>query len=382
MESFFPAMPHPFEASPSSFSHSPGSAVYLPRLIAWEVTRSCNLNCVHCRAAAQFGPYPHELTEEEICRTLDNIASFCKPIIILTGGEPMLRPDIWNIARHGSDLGLRMVMAPCGQLLTVEAAERMRACGIERISLSLDGATAESHDRFRRVEGAFDSVMRAARNAREAGLAFQINTTVTKHNLHELDKILDLAIEIGAAAYHPFLLVPTGRGREMAEQSLTPEEYERTLNWIYEKRESLPILFKPTCAPHYYRILRQREREKGRLVTPQTHGLDAMSKGCMGGQSFAFISHVGKLQICGFLEEECGDLRSVQYDFKRIWEESPVFLAMRNLDGYHGRCGYCEYRRVCGGCRARAYAATGDYLAEEPFCVYEPKAQLGVSKEL
>jgi radical SAM protein with 4Fe4S-binding SPASM domain len=190
-----------------------------------------------------------------------------------------------------------------------------------------------------------------------------------------------LAIEIGAAAYHPFLLVPTGRGREMAEQSLTPEEYERTLNWIYEKRESLPILFKPTCAPHYYRILRQREREKGRSVTPQTHGLDAMSKGCMGGQSFAFISHVGKLQICGFLEEECGDLRASDYDFREIWETSPVFLAMRNLDGYHGRCGYCEYRRVCGGCRARAFAATGDYLAEEPFCVYEPKAQSGVSKE-
>ncbi len=362
--------------------HSPGSPVYLPRLIAWEVTRSCNLNCVHCRAAAQFGPYCNELNEEEICATLDNIASFCKPIIILTGGEPMLRADIWNIARHGSDLGLRMVMAPCGQLVTVEAAERMKACGIQRISLSLDGATAESHDQFRRVEGAFDSVMLAARNAREAGLEFQINTTVTKHNLHELEKILDLAIEIGAVAYHPFLLVPTGRGREMAEQSLTPEEYERTLNWIYEKRESLSILFKPTCAPHYYRILRQREREKGRSVTPQTHGLDAMSKGCMGGQSFAFISHVGKLQICGFLEEECGDLRVANYDFKRIWETSDVFLAMRNLDGYHGRCGYCEYRRVCGGCRARAYAATGDYLAEEPFCVYEPKAQSGHSKEL
>jgi AdoMet-dependent heme synthase len=350
----------------------PSHPAHLPRLIAWEVTRSCNLNCLHCRAAARFGPYEHELTTDEILRVLDNVASFCKPIIILTGGEPMLRPDIWDIARHGTSLGLRMVMAPCGQLVTEDTARRMMDCGIQRISLSLDGATAETHDAFRRVPGAFQAVLEAARAAKAAGLEFQVNTTVTRRNIHELEAILNLAIRLGAAAYHPFLLVPTGRGKDLADQALQPEEYERVLNWIYEKREALPIPFKPTCAPHYYRILRQRESEKGRAVTRETHGLDAMTKGCMGGQSFAFISHAGKVQICGFLEVECGDLRAEDYDFQKIWDTSDVFLKMRDADNYHGRCGYCEYRRVCGGCRARAWAMTGDYLAEEPFCVHQP----------
>jgi heme b synthase len=346
---------------------------FTPRLIAWEVTRSCNLNCKHCRAAARHGKYEGEFSTDECFRVLENAAAFCKPIIILTGGEPMLREDIWDIARRGTELGLRMVMAPCGQMVTEDAARRMIDCGIQRISLSIDGATAESHDAFRQVPGAFDSVIAAARAAKAAGLEFQVNTTVTRHNAAEMEAILNLAIEIGAAAYHPFLLVPTGRGKDLADQELPPEEYERVLSWIYERREGLAIPLKPTCAPHYYRILRQREKEKGRKVTPQTHGLDAMSKGCMGGQSFAFISHVGKVQICGFLERECGDLREANYDFKKIWDESPVFLEMRDLDGYRGRCGYCEYRSACGGCRARAYAMTGDYLAEEPFCIYQPK---------
>ena len=348
---------------------------FVPRLIAWELTRSCNLNCRHCRAAARFGPYENEFKTDEIYKVLENVASFCKPIIIMTGGEPMLRDDVFDIARYGTDLGLRMVMAPCGQMVTTETAQQMIDSGIKRISLSIDGATAESHDDFRRVPGAFDAVIQAAKNARAAGLDFQVNTTITKMNIDELEDILNLAIDLGAVAHHPFLLVPTGRGKELADQELPPEEYERVLNWIYEKRETLPIQFKPTCAPHYYRILRQREREKGRKVTPQTHGLDAMSKGCMGGQSFAFISHTGQLQICGFLEEKCGDLRENDYDFKKIWDTSEVFLAMRDHDEYHGRCGFCEYRKVCGGCRARSFAMTGDYLGEEPFCVHEPTRQ-------
>lgn len=352
---------------------SPVSPV--PRLIAWEVTRRCRLNCVHCRAAAQDGPYAGEFTTGECFRTLENIAAFCKPIIILTGGEPMLREDIYDIARHGSDLGLRMVMAPCGELVTPESVGRMRAAGIQRISLSIDGATASGHDDFRRVPGAFDAVMHAAENARAGGLEFQVNTTVTRRNLAELPDILALAVRIGAAAYHPFLLVPTGRGRRMTGEELTPEEYERVLVWIYEQREKLSIPFKPTCAPHYYRILRQREHAKGRAVSPQTHGLDAMTKGCMGGQSFAFISHVGRVQICGFLETECGDMRAEDFNFRHIWETSPVLLQMRAIDKYHGRCGRCEYGRVCGGCRARAYAMSGDYLAEEPFCIYTPKVE-------
>jgi heme b synthase len=301
---------------------------------------------------------------------MENVASFAKPIMILTGGEPMLRDDIWDIARRGTELGLRMVMAPCGFLVTEEAARKMIEVGIQRVSYSIDGLTAESHDNFRRVPGAFASVMKAIENSKKAGLEFQVNTTITKHNLHELPQLLDFVIKLGAKAYHPFLLVPTGRGANLKDQEISPEDYEKTLKWFYDMRDKVPIQFKPTCAPHYYRIFRQNEREKGITVTPETHGLDAMSKGCMGGQSFAFVSHTGKVQICGFLDVECGDIR--KESFKKIWDTSAVFQEMRAWDEYKGRCGYCEYRSVCGGCRARAYAFTHDYMDEEPFCTYQP----------
>lgn len=348
---------------------------YTPRLIAWEITRSCEFNCVHCRAAARYGPYPNELNTAEILRTLDNIAQFSKPIIIITGGNPLMRDDVFEIAEYGTKLGLRMVMAPCGKPLADETVQKMIDSGIQRISISLDGATAVSHDSFRRVPGAFDGALKAIAAARRNGLEFQINTTITKKNVHELEAILKLTIELGAVAFNPFLLVPTGRGKELAEQEISPEKYEQVLNWIYEQRDNLPIQFKPTCAPHYYRIFRQRERNRGIQVTRETHGLDAMTKGCMGGQSFAFISHLGKVQICGFLDIECGDIRQLNYNFEQIWNESSVFMQMRDLDNYHGRCGYCEYRKVCGGCRARAFATTGNYLDEEPYCIYQPKAK-------
>lgn len=352
--------------------HDPGVSrkTFLPHLIAWEVTRSCPLNCQHCRAAARFGPYPGELSTEEGRALLEDIASLAKPIVILTGGEPMLRPDIYDLASHGTSLGLRMVMSPCGIYLTVESARQMVAAGIQRISLSVDGATAETHDAFRGQPGAFAAVMAAISSARAVGLPFQVNSTVSRLNVEELPMILDLAVAQGACAFHPFLLVPTGRGTALRDQELSPAEYERVLHWIYDQRERVPIHLKPTCAPHYHRIFRQRERAMGRHVTPRTHGFDAMSRGCMGGLSFAFVSHVGKVQICGFLEEECGDVR--REPFSTIWRTSRVFAEMRDPDGYHGRCGVCEYRWVCGGCRARAFGMTGDYLAEEPFCIYEP----------
>jgi len=346
---------------------------YTPRLIAWEVTRTCNLKCKHCRASAENVHHGNEFTTEEMFKVLDNIASFAKPIIILTGGEPMMRDDIFDIARYGTDLGLRMVMAPCGKLMDDITVKKMIDSGIQRISLSIDGADKETHDAFRQEDGAFDSVIQAAEIAKKHGLEFQVNTTVSKFNYKQLPAILDLAIEIGAVSYHPFLLVPTGRGELLKEYELEPERYEEVLSWIYEQRETVPIHFKPTCAPHYYRIFRQKEKKKGRPVRPDTHGLDAMTKGCMGGQSFAFISHIGKVQMCGFLDIEAGDIRESGYDFRKIWDTSEFFKEIRDVDNYHGRCGYCEYRKVCGGCRARAYAMTGHYLDEEPFCIYEPK---------
>jgi radical SAM protein with 4Fe4S-binding SPASM domain len=291
--------------------------------------------------------------------------------MILTGGEPMARTDIFDIARYGTNLGLRMVMAPCGFLMDMENTAKMKDSGIQRISLSIDGADKETHDSFRQVPGAFESVVRAAKIAKECGLEFQINTTVTKLNYRQIGDMLQFAIDLGAVSYHPFLLVPTGRGSDLAEYEIDPEEYESLLTWIYEKSMSAPIQMKPTCAPHYYRIFRQKEKEAGRKVTFETHGRLAMTKGCMGGQGFAFISNTGRAQICGFLEEEAGDIRKENYNFKKIWDTSALYLKMRDLDKYNGRCGICEYRRVCGGCRARAFATTGNYLDEEPYCVYQ-----------
>ena len=346
---------------------------HIPRLIAWEVTKQCQLACRHCRASAAYKNFSNEFSTTECFKLLDNIASFAKPIIILTGGEPMAREDIFDIARYGTDIGLRMVMAPCGTLMDKESTARIVDSGIMRISLSIDGADRETHDSFRQVDGAFDAVIRATELSKEAGLEFQINTTVSRLNVHQLEEILDLAVDLGAVGFHPFLLVPTGRGKDLAEYEIDPQTYEDVLEWIYGKSLELDIQVKPTCAPHYYRIYRQKERAAGRPVTPQTHGMNARSKGCLGGQSFAFVSNTGGVQICGFMDDNAGDIREEDYDFKKIWDTSRLFSEIRNLDGYDGRCGICEYRRVCGGCRARAKAITGNYLAEEPFCVYQPR---------
>jgi heme b synthase len=340
------------------------------RMVAWELTRGCNLACVHCRASAERGPYPGELSNQECLRVMDEIASISKPVIILTGGEPLLRPDIFDLARYGTDKGFRMVMATNGTLMTEETVQKMKASGIQRMSVSLDGPSSETHDTFRKVKGAFESSLKGIELAKKGGLEFQINTTITQMNLHLIADILKLAVDLGAVAHHIFLLVPTGRGKELQDQEISALDYEKTLNWFYEQRERVPLQLKATCAPHYYRILRQRAKKEGKKITPKEYGLDAMTRGCLGGISFCFLSHVGQVQPCGYLELDCGNVR--KQSFKEIWENSPVFLNLRNTDGYKGKCGICEYRKVCGGCRARAYESSGDYMSEEPYCIYEP----------
>jgi heme b synthase len=341
------------------------------RLVAWEVTRNCNLSCIHCRAAATKGPYPDELDTDASLVLLDQISEVGRPVVILTGGEPLLRPDIFKIARYGARKGLRMVMAPNGTLITEAIARKMAESGIQRISISLDGATRESHDRFRQVDGAFDGAIRGIERAKRAGVDFQINTTITQQNLEELPKIQKAAVRLGAVAHHIFLLVPTGRGKYIADQEISALQYEQTLNWFYDQRDKTRLQLKATCAPHYYRILRERTREEGKTVTFKTHGLDAVTRGCLGGTSFCFISNTGIVQPCGFLDLKCGNIKDTP--FRVIWNESEIFKTLRNYNNLKGKCGRCEYRGVCGGCRARAYEATGDYLAEEPLCLYQPK---------
>lgn len=340
------------------------------RLVAWEITRNCNLACVHCRAAATSGPYTGELDTEAALGLLEQIAAVGQPIVILTGGEPLLRSDIFEVAKYGTQKGLRMVMAPNGTLITPKSAQQMAKSGIKRISISLDGATRESHDRFRGVEGAFDGSLQGLRLAQAAGIEFQINTTITKTNLDQIPSIQDLAVNLGAVAHHIFLLVPTGRGKYIADQEITAQEYEQTLNWFYDQRSKTPLQLKATCAPHYYRILRQRAKADGTSITFKTHGLDAVTRGCLGGIGFCFISHIGLVQPCGFLSLNCGDV--TQTPFQEIWNGSEIFQSLRDFGNLKGKCGVCEYRRVCGGCRARAFEASGDYLAEEPLCSFQP----------
>lgn len=345
---------------------------YEIKLIAWELTKKCRLNCIHCRANAELKDYQNELSAEQCFKVIDNIASFASPIMILTGGEAMERDDIYEIASYSTAKGLRIVLATCGEYINKESVKKLIDSGIKRISLSLDGAEENSHDKFRNVKGSFKTVLNAAKIAKENNLEFQINTTVSKLNYKELDKILDIAVNIGAVSFHPFLLITTGRGEKLKDYELSAVEYENILNWIYKKTLESKINIKPTCAPHYYRIYREEEKKAGRKVEPKTHGMNAMTKGCLGGQGFAFISNTGKMQICGFLNIEAGDLKKQNYDFKKIWENSSLFKEIRDIDNYNGKCGYCVYRFVCSGCRARAYYINNDYLGEEPFCIYTP----------
>jgi len=341
-----------------------------PRLVAWEVTRRCNLNCVHCRASAERGPYPGELEGPKSLEIIDQIAGLGKSVVILTGGEPLLREDIFDLARYGTERGLRMVMATNGTLLTPVIAERIRSSGIQRVSISLDGANAEEHDKFRQVQGAYQASLKGIEILKEAGIEFQVNTTITKHNYRRCREILDSVMHLGAVAHHLFLLVPTGRAREMADQEIDALEYEKLLLWFNQMQKKVPIHLKATCAPHFYRILRQEAHKRGEKVDFQTYGLDAVTRGCLGGISFCFISYKGMVQPCGYLELKCGNLK--EESFETIWANSQVFDRLRDFSAYKGKCGRCEYVKFCGGCRARAFEATGDFMTEEPLCMYQP----------
>ncbi|MEN6620663.1 MAG: heme b synthase [Smithella sp.] len=341
------------------------------RMIAWEVTRSCNLNCVHCRAASRLGPYPGELSSAKCLSLIDEIAAVASPVIILTGGEPLLRSDIFDLASYGTKKGLRMVMATNGTLVDQSTVREMITSGIQRVSISIDGPNAESHDAFRGESGAFDGAMRGIDAMKSMEMEFQINTTITAANLHEIKNIHKLALKLGAAAHHIFLLVPTGRGKDLASQAITAADYEKTLRWFHQESLTCAIQLKATCAPHYFRIMHQSKIKKVQPVKKAGGHFHESTRGCLGGISFCFISHVGQVQPCGYLELDCGNIR--KRSFAEIWEKSEVFQNLRNYSKYGGKCGRCEFIKVCGGCRARAYEATGDYLAEEPLCLYQTK---------
>ena len=345
------------------------------QLVAWEITRSCNLHCAHCRASSSAGEYAGELTTQEAFRLIDQINEAGSPIIILTGGEPLVRADVYSLAEYARDKGLRVVMGSNGTLVTPQVAARLKASGLSRVSVSLDFPTAEKQDKFRGQQGAFEAALSGIRSIRKSGIEVQINCTLTRLNIAYLNDLLSLALHEGAVAFHPFFLVPTGRGKGLSDVELSAGEYESALNWIYDKQLELgdKIFFKPTDAPHYLRILSQRGASP---ATGRHHGgADSVSRGCMAGSGFCFISHTGRVQGCGYLDLEAGNIRN--QPFGDIWRDSPLFKQLRDLSAIKGKCGTCEYKRICGGCRARALETTGDHLESEPYCIYQPRGATG-----
>lgn len=355
------------------------------RLVAWEITRSCNLHCAHCRGSADSSTYSGELSRKECFALIDDILKVGNPILILTGGEPLKREDFFDIAGYAAGKGIRVVIGSNGTLITKEIAARMKAVPISRAGISLDFPDRELQDKFRGSIGDFDAALAGIECARNAGIEVQINSTITRLNAHYLDDLVSLALNVGAVAFHPFLLVPTGRGKTLQEHVLSAEDYEQLLLRIYEKQQQLGnrLFFKPTDAPSYMRVVLQQEKltrsrspeqNPSSAVTNVGHAghasMNAMSRGCLGGISFCFISHVGRVQACGYLDVEAGNIR--EQPFHQIWQDSRLFNQLRDYSLIKGKCGLCKYKTLCGGCRARAYEATGDYLAAEPYCLYQP----------
>ena len=401
--------------------HPAGTNESKPRLIFWEVTKGCNLRCIHCRATATELSSPTDLPTRSAFEIIDQISAAANPILVLSGGEPLYRSDIFQLARYATDKRLRVALATNGTLVTKDVARMIVDAGVRRVSISLDGADSTTDDTFRGIPGAFDAAVHGLRNLKELGMSVQINMTIARHNAHQLPSVLELARNLGADALHTFLLVPVGCGVDIAaEQMVPPAEYERMLNWFYDQSLVGGIELKATCAPHYFRVARQRRAadrraaeaaarvappevpissvttaigptdmtmpgSTGIAIKPQGVGqpighrgghpsdLNAMTKGCLAGTGVCFISHEGEVYPCGYLPVIAGDLR--KQSFVDIWENSTVFHELRDAGNLKGKCGCCEFRNVCMGCRARAYAATGDFMDEEPFCVYQPRTK-------
>ncbi len=346
---------------------------FAPKWIAWEITRRCNLKCVHCRSSSEMEIQGHpDFSTEDAYRILDDISSYAKPVVVLSGGEPLLRKDVFKIAGYGTEKGLRMCLATNGTLVTDEICGKIKESGIRIVSLSLDGSTEEVHDNFRNEKGAFRGIINAASLFKKYGIEFIINSSFTKRNQEEIPKVYKLAKELGATAWYMFMIVPTGRGEEIMSELISKEDYEDILDWHYQmEKDESDMLVRPTCAPHYYRVVLQKSKEEGAKFQRRTLKFSTGgAKGCLAGQLICLIDVDGNVLPCSYFPKSAGNVR--KQSFKDIWENSELFKDMRDFKKYKGRCGSCEYVNVCGGCRARAYSIYGDYLEEEPFCKYVP----------
>ncbi len=356
-----------------------------PFIVIWEVTRACQLKCVHCRADAQLTPDPRELTHEEGINLIDQIYEMDNPMLVFSGGDCMMREDLFELADYAVKKGMRVSMTPSATPnVTKEKMQRAKEVGLSRWGLSLDAPTAEIHDKFRGVPGSFDLTIEKIKYLNELGMPLQINTVISRYNYDHLEQMSKLVEELGAVMWYIFLLVPTGRGQ--MDACITPAEHEKVFRWLYQLSKTAPYDIKTTAAQHYRRVVLQEKArdhviEKGEIryedsittdFASMHDGLKRAPKGVNDGNGFAFVNHIGDVMPSGLLPIVGGNIRDTP--LAEIYRESKVFKELRQPDNYKGKCGVCEFNKICGGSRSRTYAVTGDYMESEPFCVYIPQA--------
>lgn len=357
-----------------------------PYIVIWEVTRACQLKCLHCRADAQNKPDPRELTPEEGIKLIDQIYEMGNPMLVFTGGDCMMREDLFDLADYAIKKGMRVSMTPSAtDNVTKEKMERAKEVGLSRWAFSLDGPTPEIHDHFRGTPGSFDLTIEKVKYLNDLNMPLQLNTVISRYNYNHLEQMAELMKELKVVMWYIFLLVPTGRGQ--LDACLTPTEHEKVFRWLYELSKSAPYDIKTTAAQHYRRVVFQQKARENRVnkadgiryedtltndMASMTDGLKRAPKGVNDGNGFLFISHTGDVMPSGLLPLVGGNVR--EKPLADIYRNSPIFKDLRSPDKYKGKCGVCEFRYVCGGSRSRTYAVTGDYMDSEPFCVYIPEA--------
>lgn len=339
-----------------------------PLVTVWEMTQACDLACRHCRAEAQPNRHTAELSTDEARRLLDQVRELNPGVLVLSGGDPMKRPDVFELIRYASEAGVRVAMTPSvTPLLTDDAIRRLADAGLSQIAFSLDGSGPEVHDRFRGVAGSFARTIEVMSIARDAGLPVQINTTVSRHNLDDLPAMAELLRTCDIVLWSVFFLVPVGRGQ--AEQRVAPEDYERVFELLWSLRQRVPFEIKTTEAPHYRRFVLQKLKAQ-RPGRSMGTAFRYTSMNVNDGRGFLFISHTGEVYPSGFLPVAVGNVRTRH--LAELYRDTPLMQELRDWNRVEGKCGGCEFRKVCGGSRARSYALTGNVFAAEPDCVYQP----------
>ena len=340
------------------------------RILFWETTVRCNLACAHCRRLESNDAGPADLSTDNAETLIQQLAELGRrqpqmPMLIFSGGEPLCREDLFHLIDFARQRGIAAALATNGTMIDDAVARRIADSGVARVAVSLDGATSDIHDKMRQIPGAFDRALEGTGHLQDAGVPFQINVTLTKQNAHQLGNVYALAKSLGAVAVHIFMLVPVGCGQVLAETDmLSPQQYEQIMRDICALESRGEIQIKVTCGPHYERVKRQARIESN-VANPQ-------SKGCLAGLGVLFVSHRGDVYPCGYLPVNCGNI--LEKRLIEIWDHNEDLARMRDVAALEGKCGVCEYKQVCGGCRARAFGMTGNYMGEEPFCAYDPRA--------